>query len=202
MRIFRFALFLTLVVLPASLFAQGISSVGTSSSSSSSSPEVTNLSEAGGFVGGGRPDVFVGTTDFDQPSSASRTASSTSRNTRTTTATTRPRTATTAAARSRVGMTAGIASLGTSSNQTIRSATSLDSDMIISPTQRHQPVVDTYLARLHGIRDGQVSYTPSPQGTTAVLKGTAASERERRVAQQLLLLEPGINWVENLLEIR
>jgi osmotically-inducible protein OsmY len=39
-------------------------------------------------------------------------------------------------------------------------------------------------------------------GAVVVLTGTVASERERRVAKQLLLLEPGINRVDNRLEIR
>jgi osmotically-inducible protein OsmY len=63
-------------------------------------------------------------------------------------------------------------------------------------------MVESHLTRVNGIQNGQVSLTSSSSGTTAVLTGTVASEGERRVAQQLLLLEPGINRVENLLEIR
>jgi len=211
MRIFGIALFLTLVGLPVSLFAQIGSSSSTSSGSNGSTSAATsaatgegveNLSEAGGFVGGGKPDTFVGTADISKTSSASSRASRTSRTSRTTTTTTRPRTTTTAAmAQRRAGTMGGISSLG-SSSQTIRSLTLLDSDMAISPMQRPQLAVNTSLARIQGIQDSRVSFIQSPLGTTAVLRGTVASDRERRVAEQLLLVEPGINRVENLLEIR
>jgi hypothetical protein len=201
---FGIVLFLTLVVLPVSLFAQMSSSSSTASSTTSTSTNtgtsggVENISAAGGFIGGGKPDAFVGTAEIYQTSSAPRSASRVS-NSRTTT--TRPRTTTAAMAQRRAGMTGGISSLG-SSNQVIRSLTSLDSDMAISPMQRPQPAVNESLARIQGIQDSRVSFSQSPLGTTAVLGGTVSSERERRVAQQLLLLEPGIDRVDNRLEIR
>ena len=199
MRIFGFALFLAVVVLPTSSFAQGISS---GSSGSASGGEVTDLSEVGGFIGGGRPDAFVGTSEIYTTTSSTRSARSTSSragNSRVTTPQRRTA-ASTAAMQRRTGTMGGIFSQG--SNQTIRSLTSLDPEMMIFPTQRPQPEVDTHLSRIQGIEDSRVAFSQSPQGTTAILKGTVASDRERRVAQQLLLLEPGINRVENLLEIR
>lgn len=205
MKTFGITLFLTLVVLPVSLFAQsgsvGSSSIGSGSTSTLTGGGVENLSVTGGFIGGGRPDAFVGTTDIYQTSSASSSSTRASRTSRTATATTRPRTTTAAMAQRRAGTMGGISSLG-SNNQVIRSLTSLDSDMAIFPIQRPQPAVNTSLARIQGIQDYRVTFIQSSLGTTAVLKGSVPSERERKVAQQILLLEPGIDRVENRLEIR
>jgi len=198
MKIFGFTLFLTFVVLPASLFAQSVG--GTSSGSSSET--VTNLSEVGGFIGSGRPEVFVGTGELFNSTSSTRNASSTTRARNTRATTTQRRTATsTAAMQRRAGTLGGFSSLG-SSNQTIRSITSLDSDIAVAPAQRPLPAVDSHLSRIPGIEDGRVTFNQSSQGTTAIIKGTVASDRERRVAQQLLLMEPGIDRVENLLKVR
>jgi len=91
--------------------------------------------------------------------------------------------------------------LGNTNTQTIRSTTSLDADMVV-PHVRQPLKAEMQLARIRGIRDCQVSFADSPMGTTAVLTGTVASARERRVAEQFLLLEPGVNRVDNLLQVR
>ena len=96
----------------------------------------------------------------------------------------------------------GATQLGGSNSQTIRSVTSLDSDMASLSVQRSLPTLDAHLARLPGIQGSQVTIMSSPTGSTAVLTGTVASDRARKVAQQLLLLEPGINRVDNRLEVR
>jgi len=62
--------------------------------------------------------------------------------------------------------------------------------------------IESGLNRIQGIQDSQIVFKGSPTGATAVLTGTVASDRERRVAKQLLLLAPGVSRVENLLEIR
>lgn len=43
----------------------------------------------------------------------------------------------------------------------------------------------------------QVKIDQTSTGNIATLKGTVASERERKIAKQLLLLEPGIDKVDN-----
>ncbi|MCL2006275.1 MAG: BON domain-containing protein [Planctomycetaceae bacterium] len=188
----QFVAFLLFVALPGSLFAQAANETTVAT-------EVQNLSAQGGFIGSGRPDAFVGVHEvYNRTSSASRTAS-----TARLTTTTRPRAAATSSIATRQsGMLAGTGQLGTQNNQTVRSATALGFDRATFPMQRLLPIIETNLARIQGIQDGQVSFTNSPTGTTAVLTGTVSSERERRVAQQLLLLEPGINRVENRLDIR
>lgn len=42
----------------------------------------------------------------------------------------------------------------------------------------------------------------SLEGRTAILRGTVASERDRLLAQQLILFEPGISQVKNELQVR
>ena len=186
--------FLLFFALPGSLFAQ----TGTGTETTMTA-DIQNLSALGGFIGSGRPDAFVGVHEvYNRTSNASRTAS-TSR----LTTTTRPRTNITSsvAARTSGGMV-GMGQQGTQSNQVVRSATSLGFDGTTFPAQRLLPIIETNLARIQGMQDGQVSFVNSPTGTTAVLTGTVSSERGRQVAQQLLLLEPGINRVENRLDIR
>jgi len=68
--------------------------------------------------------------------------------------------------------------------------------------QRSIPAMETSLARIQGLRHGQVSLYTTPTGTTAILTGSVASPQDRRTAQHLLLLEPGINRVENQLDVR
>ena len=198
---------LLLLFTPVVLFAQGSGTQGTgtqSTSSSVSDNQVENQSAQGGFIGSGRPTGFVGVDEIYSTTSNSRSSrSSTARSNSRVTTTTRARTATSTAQR-RLGTMTGTSLMmgGTSSTQSIRSITSLDAEMAVPTTRRPLPAVEPQLARIRGIQDYRLSFTSSPAGTTAVLKGTVASESERRVAQQLLLLEPGIHRVENLLEIR
>ena len=193
MREFRIVAFLMVVAFPALLYAQqsGAGATGTSTT-------VENQSEQGGFIGGGAPDNFVGVHEiYLRNTRTTRTAGTT----RQTVATARPRTTTTAAQRQASTATRTATAQGTA-GQTIRSATSLDSDIVVPSIQRPLPEIETNLSRIRGVQDGQVSFTSLPTGTTAVITGTVSTERQRRVAQQLLLLEPGINRVENLLEVR
>jgi len=194
MRTLGIIAFLMFVFAPVALFAQGSGVSGPSTSDF----QVENQSEQGGFIGSGRPTAFVGVDEIYNTSSSR--SSATRSNSRITT-TTRPRT-TASAGQRRLGATAGTYQMGSYSNQSIRSITSLDAEMEVPSAQRSLPMIGAQLTRIRGIEDSQVSFTQSPTGTTAVLTGTVASERERRVAQQLLLLEPGIHRVENRLEIR
>ena len=50
--------------------------------------------------------------------------------------------------------------------------------------------------------EGTGSIEMSQKGGTAILSGEVASERDRRLARLLLLLEPGISTVENRLTVR
>ena len=208
MNIFRIVPFLLLPVVPTVLYAQ--QSGG--SSSSSSSPTTSSIStdfgdsyggvenvaatSAGTFVG--RPITdFVGTTDFYGGSSNSTRTANTTR--RTSTRTTAARSATTTARRATT-TTARTSTTG-ANNQTIQSITSIDFDFVVPPQRLQAAEIGAQLDRA-GIRDSQITFTSSPMGTTAVLTGTVATDGERRVAQQRLLLEPGINRVENRLEVR
>jgi len=195
MRSVQFILLLVFAALPAPLLAQVGGATG-GVSAPTIATTVESQVEAATFVGGGRPSAFVGTADI-----FTRTASS-SRTTRTATTTTRPRTMTTAVQRQTSAASRMTAVSGNLAGQVIQSATSFDFDLTAPRMQRPLPAIETGLTRIQGIQDGQVALAASPAGTTAVLTGTVASDRARRVAQQLLLLEPGIDRVENLLEVR
>ena len=200
---------LILVVVPTSLYAQGMgtssSSSGTSSTSSfsDSTPGVENQAQTATFVGGGKPDAFVGTVDiYASFFGASRTARSTSRaSAARATTTSRPRTSATT---SRVaGTTMGLTSqAGGVNSQTVRALTSFDDGFTFSTERAAQPTIESYFARIQGVQDMQLSFTNSLQGATAVVSGAVPTVRERRVVQQMLLLEPGIDRVDNRLEIR
>jgi len=202
MKIFGTVALLMFVFAPMPLFAQNASTQGTGTTGSGldSAPQVQNQSQQGGFIGSGRPVGFVGVDEIYNTSSTSRSSSSRG-NSRVTT-TSRPRTAASSTQRRQGTTTGNFQSGGTSNTQSIRSTTSLDAEMTAPSTRRPLPKVEPQLERIHGLQDGRVTFVQSLAGTTAILRGTVASERERRVAQQLLLLEPGIHRVENLLEIR
>ena len=190
--------FLVFIVLSGSLFAQNVGGT-TGIGSMNSTVQVENQSELGGFVGSGRPTAFVGIDEIYNTSSSTRRTSSSSAARTATTA--RPRTAISAVQR-QPGAARTSSAFGYTGTQTIPSTTSLDLDMAVPHVRQPLTTAETQLTRIRGIRDGQVSFTDTPMGTTAVLTGTVASDTERRVAQQLLLLEPGINRVENLLQVR
>ena len=208
--IISFLVFL-IAIAPVSLYAQqgGAFGGGVTAAASSISTGfgdtfggVQNLSEQGGFIGGGRPAGFVGTMEIYNTGS-SRAASTARQNT--VARTVRPVTVM-PQRRAATPVTRG-ALTGGLNNQTVRSATSMDLGFAApsqgTSSQGIQPAtIAAHLNRVPGIQDGQVTFTSSPMGTTAVLTGSVASDRERRVAQQLLLLEPGIDRVESLLEIR
>ena len=200
MKFLGFVPFLVLVIVSGSLFAQstgGTASTGTGSDELAL--QVENQSEQGGFIGSGRPTGFVGIDEIYNTTSSARRSSSSS-SARVTTAA-RPRTATSMAQRQQ-GAARTYSAFGNIDTQMIRSTTLLDADMAVSRGRQPLTIGEMQLTRIRGIQDCQVSFATSPKGTTAVLTGTVASESERRVAQQLLLLEPGINRVENLLQVR
>jgi len=200
MKFVRIVPFLLLTAFSASsLFAQGGGNTGggTGVSVESDFMGVENVAALGGFIGGGSPNAFVGRDEIYRSGSSSRSTRTTNTSRLAATTTARTRTAVTSTAQRQAGGGFGTSPFG-SNNQSIRSTTSLDSDMGSPSVQRLSPALETQLARLQGIQGSQVALT----GSTAVLTGTVASNTERRVAQQLLLLQPGINRVDNRLEVR
>jgi len=200
MKRFGIALFLLAIVFPASLLAQqgGAATGGATAGGAAAGGGTTNLSSQGGFIGVSSVG-FVGIDEI-YIRATTRAASATRQ-----TVAARPRTPVASAATQRRATTAlGTGQLGSLGNRAIRSATSLDADLISAGPSMQRPLttIETNLGRIQGIQGSQVELTSSPVGTTAVLTGTVASDRERRVAQQFLLMEPGINRVQNLLEVR
>ena len=203
MKIIRIVSFFTVLVVPVSLFAQG---GGTSSASTTSistdfgdSYTVENVSEAaiGTFIGGGRSTVgFVGNVEIYNTGST-RSSSSTSR----TNTATMPRSISSAVQRRPTTAVTRTTQAGLN-NQSIRSISSIDFDFTVPAQWRQPAMVETDLNRVNGVQDSRITFTSTPLGTTVVLTGTVSSDRQRKVAQQLILLEPGVSRVENLLEIR
>ena len=191
------AVLLVLFALPAASFAQ------TDTSSTIDTPALENQAERGGFIGSGRPDAFVGVDEIYHSTTRSSGAS------RQQTQTTRRPAATSSPAQRNTGTMTGMTQTGSGSDQTIRSSTRPElsrvddaSSNVQATLQRSIPAMETSLARIQGLRHGQVSLYTTPTGTTAILTGSVASPQDRRTAQHLLLLEPGINRVENQLDVR
>jgi len=212
MKALKIVAFFILFTAPMSLFAQQSGGGGTSSSLSTDfgstyqgadSQGVENVSAQGGFIGSGIPSGFVGIDDFyySGGSSNANRATSARRQTTATRATVRP----TAQRRTTMASGAARSNLMGNNTQSVRAVASVDFDVPTASAQARVLAVDTVtsdLKRIQGFQDGQITLQSSPTGTTAVLTGTVASKRERDVAKQLLLLEPGISRVDNLLEIR
>ena len=207
MRVIGITLLLIFLVVPGSIFAQqGTNTNQTINTDFGSSYQgVENVSEQaaqqGDFVGSGRPSGFVGIDEIYSgggSANASRAASS-----RRQTTTTRTAARSTAQRRTTTATGGARSNLLGSSNQSVRAVASIDFDV---PTSSWTPPVagsvESSLKRIQGLQDSQITFQSSPTGTTAILTGTVASRTERRVAEQRLLLEPGISRVENLLEIR
>jgi len=184
----------------------GTSSVGTSSISTGfgdSYQGVENVSETavGTFIGSGAPSAFVGIDEVYNAGSSNASRVASNRRPTTTTRTTRPITQSRTAARPSATRSNSMGN----SNQFVRAVTAIDFDVTppsLSGLWSTTGSVESGLKRIQGMQDSRVMFKSSPMGTTAVLTGTVASERERKVAQQLLLMEPGVSRVDNLLEIR
>ncbi|MDR3232341.1 MAG: BON domain-containing protein [Planctomycetaceae bacterium] len=149
-----------------------------------------------GFVGSGTPDGFVGVDEVYE--SFAPTNSTTSRNS--TSATTR-RTATSSVSRTTTNRNTNRTSTGNSGQQLVRSRTVTDIEYVVPQTAQRISAIQTHLKRIQGLQNGDVNIEQTKAGTVAVLTGTAASEKERKVAGQLLLLEPGIDKVDNRLTV-
>lgn len=203
MRVLGIVSFLVLLSSPVMLLAQ----VGSNTSQSDGQGiQVENVSERGGFIGSGKPTFFVGVEELPNSSSTrSSTSATTSTTARRQAAQSRSpmRSTTSATAQRRPGMTSGMLQQGGTNARLIQSVSTVDVNPTAPSVQRPQRLdVEANLSRIQGIQDGQIMFTHSPTETTAVLSGSVASDWERRVAKQLLLLEPGINHVENMLNIR
>ena len=198
MKLFRVVPFLMFAAFPALLFAQGGSNTGGAGGEASTFQGVENVAAQGGFVGVSNLNAFVGITEIYAQSGG--TGRSSSGSSRLTTTAARPRAVSTA--QRQPARAPGASTLGGANSQTIRSSTSLDSDVASLAVRTPTATLESQLTRIQGIQDGHISFTSLPAGATAVLTGTVASNNERRVAQQLLLLQPGINRVDNRLEIR
>ena len=212
MRIIEITLLIFLVV-PGLIFAQQgtATNQGTNANQSmntdfgSSYQGVENVSEQaaqqGNFVGSGRPSSFVGVDEvYNSGGAANASRAASSRRQTTTTRTVRS----TAQRRTTTATGGARSNLLGNSNQFVRAVASVDFDVPASSWTPQAVVgpVGSSLKRIQGLQDSQITFQSSPTGTIAVLTGTVASKTERRVAEQRLLLEPGISRVENLLEIR
>ena len=214
MRVIGITLLLIFLIVPGLIFAQQDTTTnqGTNANQSintdfgSSYQGVENVSEQtaqqGGFVGSGRPSSFVGIDEIYSGGGTANASRATSSRRQTTTARTAVRSTT---QRRTTTATGGARSnlLG-SSNQFVRTVALIDFDVPASSwtPQATAESVGSSLKRIQGLQNSQITFQSSPTGTTAVLTGTVASRTERRVAEQRLLMEPGISRVENLLEIR
>ncbi|MDR2114962.1 MAG: BON domain-containing protein [Planctomycetaceae bacterium] len=140
----------------------------------------------------GREEVTLGTTTSSRKTSPTTTSARRTTSSRMT---------------SNRSMTSRSASGINSSNngRTVRAVT--QAEVTFSPTDIQHRTIKfqsriTRLPSLHSTPEQiNVKLENTPQGNIATLTGTVASERERKVIKHLLLLEPGIDKVENKLSV-
>jgi hypothetical protein len=183
---------------------------GSSGGSSSTSTEFGTTIETPEFQGFdtssqtfiGIPDstTFVG---VDDAFAGQSRATSARRNTTTTrTTTSRRTTASRGTTRSAMGSSYG------ANNASVRAATTTDFEISPFNLEDRQIAFQTRLTRLPQLnlsdipKQVDIKFGNSTDGTVAVLNGTVSTEREKRVMKQLLLLEPGVDRVENKLVVK
>ncbi|MDR1478935.1 MAG: hypothetical protein LBJ00_08330 [Planctomycetaceae bacterium] len=161
--------------------------------------------ERSDFIGVDTSVKFIGTEDaFDTSnvSSARRTTSTTSRTTTRSTAGRRTATG---------GNTQGSNSM-TNGGRAIASTASFEPDDITPSANKlrtnlinRQSELKTKISRLPNLKSNtekfNVSVVGTPSGVVAELTGVVRTEREGKILRQLLLLEPGIDYVKSDLKI-
>lgn len=187
------------------------SSSSSSDSSSSSSPsqlgEDVTVPEFQGFESISNQD-FIGRQNSNAPFVGREevfNSSTTRGSTRTTPSTTATRRVTTTSRRTTGTRSMSTARTGTTGGREVRAATTTDFAFSPMEVSNRETSFRTRLGRLPNFRaipeqvDIKISQTPT--GTVATLSGTVSTERDRRLAKQLVLLEPGIDRVENNLVV-
>ncbi|GHT17930.1 hypothetical protein FACS1894189_4790 [Planctomycetales bacterium] len=176
------------------------SGAGTSSSDSSFSTDFGTTIEtptaqefdqpaSRGFIGSGKPDGFVGVDEIYE--STSSNSSSSNRQTVTSNRSTNRQTVRRTTNRTSTSSRTS----GTSGGRTVRAATTADFDYIsVQPSQRTVEML-SHLSRLPNLEDVEIQLGSTPGGTVATLTGTFTSEKQKKLATQLLLLEPGVDKV-------
>ncbi|MDR0869750.1 MAG: hypothetical protein LBN39_03065 [Planctomycetaceae bacterium] len=188
----------------------GSGSTGSSGSSTPTSGELGSTVELPEFQGFqtstqtfiGIPDTaqFVGVDDMTSASGRT-SATSSRRNTSTTRSATSRRTSSSRTSASRT--MAGRSGLN-SNTRSVRAETTADFGFSPLEVANRETVFRTRLPRLNlSIVPEQldVKIGSTPEGTVATLNGTVATQRDRKLLQQLLLLEPGIDKVDNKLTV-
>ncbi|GHT20793.1 hypothetical protein FACS189419_00580 [Planctomycetales bacterium] len=213
------------VLTPAMVFAQGS---GTSGSGNSTSGNGSSSSDSGsgsyaasstltettdtpeqqalednsnrGFIGGGTADGFVGVDEiydsFAPKNSSNNRSTGTSASRRSTT-----RRSTSSSTRQGANRMGRDANTGTNNGNFVRAATKADFDYTPLPANQRISEMQLHLEGVKGLQNESVKIQNTPTGTVAVITGNVSTERERKLAKQLLLLEPGIDKVENNLKV-
>ncbi|MDR3183379.1 MAG: BON domain-containing protein [Planctomycetaceae bacterium] len=148
-----------------------------------------------GFIGSSAPGGFVGVDEiYDSfaPANSTNSRSATTTTRRTTASTTR-RTTTNRNLTNRTS--------SSNSQQLVRSSAVTDFDYVRPQTAQRITAMQTHLQRIRGLQGESVNIEQTPSGTVVTLTGTVKSERDSKLARQLILLEPGIDRVENKLTV-
>lgn len=152
------------------------------------------------FVGIPDNASFVG---VDDVSSGNNNVTSSRRNTSTRRTTTTRRTTSSRMSASRTSM--GRSTANSRNSTSVRATTTADFGFSPLGVAGRENAFRTRLPRLNlSVVPEQlnVQVNSKPEGTVATLNGTVATQRDRKLIQQLLLLEPGIDKVDNQLVIR
>ncbi|MDR2441186.1 MAG: hypothetical protein LBE12_17635 [Planctomycetaceae bacterium] len=153
------------------------------------------------FIGRDSSVPFIGR---EEAFSDRQTSTNNKRTTTTATSSTRRTTSSRTSSRSMTSRSAS-GQNSSSSGRTVRAVT--QAEVAFSPMEVNHRTTEfqtriTRLPNLHILPEQiSVKQESTPQGNIATLTGTVSSERERKIMKQLLLLEPGIDKVENKLII-
>ena len=176
----------------------GMSNDPTALTSTQDTPEFQGFQSLGSstFIGVPNTSTFIGTEQSFDPST-----STSSRRSTPTTSTARRTTTTTRMSTSRTN-TMGRTSRSMSDPRSVRSVAS--SEVAFSPmsVDDRSVAIQTRITRIPNFRSGPDQVAVRMEGNVVTLTGTVATSHERKLAEQLVRLEPGVGTVENRLTVK
>jgi len=150
------------------------------------------------FIGVPNATTFVGVEQFFDEST-----SKSSRRTTTSTASTARRTTTTSRMTTSRMNTMGMTSRSMGNNQrNVRSTASSEFDFSPLEVDTRSVALQTRITKLPSLRGTTDQVAVRMDGNTVTLTGTVATSHERKLAEQLVRLEPGVDTVDNRLSVK
>ena len=176
----------------------GMSNDPTVLSSTQDTPEFQGFQTLGNskFIGVPTSSTFIGTEQSFDPST-----STSSRRATTATATTRRPITASRTSTSRIS-TMNRTSRTTNNPRSVRSVTSTEFVLSSAETNDLTAAIQTRLSRLPNFQAASEQIAVRMAGGVTTLTGAVATPRDRKLAEQLLRLEPGVGVVDNQLTVK